>query len=101
MLPYNATLADYVAEADALFAGWQAGDEHAVRVFRTKHPKFLDDTIKWLPRTLSDRDARALPMSRDDAALALARHYDFLDWKSLDQYVAEVTWSGPVARFEA
>jgi ankyrin repeat protein len=100
-LPYNAPLAEYVTQADALFAGWQAGDEPAVRVFRTKHPKFLDDKIPWLQRDLSDAEARAIPITRDDASLALARHYDFLDWQSLADYAAAVTQPGPVARFEA
>ena len=59
-LPYHAPLAEYVKQADELFAGWQAGDERAVRVFRSKHPKFLDDKIPWLQRHLSDAEARAM-----------------------------------------
>ena len=100
-LPFNAPLADYVAQADRLFAGWQAGDERAVRVFRSKHPKFLDDKIPWLERRLSDAEARAIPITREDASLALARQYDFADWPSLAAYVAAVSTPGPVARFEA
>ena len=100
-LPFNAPLADYIAQADHLFAGWQAGDERAVRVFRSKHPKFLDDKIPWLERNLSDAEARAIPITREDASLALARQYDFADWPSLEAYVAAVSQPGPVARFEA
>ena len=100
-LPFNAPLADYVAQADRLFAGWQAGDERAVRVFRSKHPKFLDDKIPWLERRLSDAEARAIPITREDASLALARQYDFADWPSLAAYVAAVSKHVPIARFEA
>jgi ankyrin repeat protein len=101
-LPYNAPLADYVKQADVLFAGWHAGDEKAVSLFRTKHPKFLDAKIPWLERHLTDQEARATPITRQDASLALARWYDFADWQSLTEYVEAVTTPGsPVARFEA
>lgn len=101
-LPYNASLADYVKQADALFAGWQAGDEKAVSLFRAKHPKFLDAKIPWLERHLTDQEVRATPITRQDASLALARWYDFADWQRLTEYVEAVTTPGsPVACFEA
>jgi ankyrin repeat protein len=101
-LPYNAPLADYVKQADVLFAGWQAADEKAVSLFRTKHPKFLDAKIPWLERHLTDQEVRATPITRQDASLALARWYDFADWQSLTEYVEAVTTPGsPAARFEA
>jgi hypothetical protein len=101
-LPYNAPLADYVKQVDALFAGWQGGDETAVNLFRAKHPKFLDAKIPWLERHLTDQEVRATPITRQDASLALARWYDFAEWQRLTEYVEAVTTPGsPVARFEA
>jgi ankyrin repeat protein len=101
-LPYNASLADYVKQADALFAGWQARDEEAVSLFRARHPKFLDATIPWLERQLTDQEVRATPITRQDASLALSRWYDFADWQRLTEHVEAVTTPGsPVACFEA
>lgn len=101
-LPYRSTITDYRRQADALYAGWQAGEADAIRVFRTKHPKFLDATIPWLERRISAEEARAVPIDREDAALALARWYDFADWQHLVEHVEAVTKPGsPVARFEA
>ncbi len=99
-LPFDAPIADYAAQADRLLEGWRAGDESAIRVFRSKHPKFLDDTIPWLERKLSDAEARAVPMDAADARLAVARGYDFQDWSRLEDYAASVQTPGPIARFE-
>lgn len=100
-LPFDAPLAAYVRQADELFTGWQSGDAGAIGIFRTKHPKFLDDKIPWLERRMTDEDVRATPIDRDDAAMALARAYDFRDWAALEQWVSEVTVAGsPVWRFE-
>ncbi len=101
MLPIDAPLSAYVQEADTLFAGWQSGDEQAVRTFRSRHPKFLDEKIPWLERRMSDAEARVVPITRDDAALAVARAYDFLDWPALERYVTAVADThSPVSRFE-
>lgn len=100
-LPFDAPIERYVEQADSLLAGWQAGERHAVRAFRTKHPKFLDDKIPWLERRMSEAEARAIRFNREDARLALARWYDFQDWRHLSAYVAAVTTPGsPAARFE-
>jgi ankyrin repeat protein len=99
-LAFNASIDGYIAQADALLAGWNAGDAVAVRVFRTRHPRFLDDTIPWLARDLTDAEVRATPIDREDARLALARWYDFQDWQRLEEYAAAVQQPGPIARFE-
>jgi ankyrin repeat protein len=100
-LHFNAPLHEYVQQADALLAGWQSGDLQAERIFRSKHPKFLDTKIPWLERPMSDEEVRATPIDRDDALLAIARWYDFLDWASLASWVETVQAPGsPVARFE-
>lgn len=100
-LPFDAPLSDYVAQADALFAAWNAGDEQAIDLFWSRHPKFLDDRIRWLRRPMSPEEVRATPISRQDASLALARWYDFADWPRLVEHVEAVSKPGPVARFEA
>jgi hypothetical protein len=100
-LRFNAPLHEYVQQADLLLAGWRSGDREAERIFRSKHPKFLDDKIPWLERRMSDAEVRATPIDRDDALLAIARAYDFLDWASLVSWVEAVNVPGsPVARFE-
>jgi len=99
-LAFDAPLSAYIAQADALLAGWRSGDEQAIRVFRNRHPKFLDDKIPWLERHLTDAEVRATPIDRDDARLAVARWYEFQDWQRLEEYVASVQRSGPIARFE-
>ena len=100
-LPFRSTLTEYRRQADDLYSGWLAGDEHAIRVFRSKHPKFLDAKIPWLERPMSNEEVRATPIDRDDALLAIARWYDFLDWSSLVSWVEAVhVPDSPVARFE-
>jgi hypothetical protein len=99
-LPFSATLRDYERQAGELLSGWRAGDAVAIAVFRSKHPKFLDDKIPWLQRPLTDEAARAIPVDIDDAKMAVARWYDFKDWPALEEYLAEVARGGAVARFE-
>jgi ankyrin repeat protein len=99
-LAFDAPLSGYVAQADALLAGWHSRNEKAIRLFRNRHPKFLDDKIPWLERDLTDAEVRATPIDRDDARLALARWYEFQDWQRLEEYVASVQQPGPIARFE-
>jgi len=99
-LPFNAPLSAYEQQADALLAGWRAGDPHAIRVFRNRHPRFLDDKIPWLERHMTADEVRAVPIERGDALLAVARWYEFADWRRLAEYVDAVCRPGPVARFE-
>ena len=99
-LAFDAPLSAYADQADALLAGWRSGDEQAIRVFRSRHPRFLDDKIPWLARHLTDAEVRATPIDRDDARLAVARCYEFQDWHRLGEYVASVQLPGPIARFE-
>ena len=100
-LPLSSTVTGYRRQADDLYSGWLAGDPEAIRVFRTKHPKFLDAKIPWLERRMSADEVRATPVDSDDALLAVARWYDFLDWASLVSWVDAIHAPGsPVARFE-
>ncbi|MBY0495763.1 MAG: ankyrin repeat domain-containing protein [Cyanobacteria bacterium] len=99
-LPFNAPIGNYAAQADALLDGWRAGNNDAIKAIRNRHPKFLDDKIKWLERHMTDAEVRATPIDRDDARLALARWYDFQDWQALEDYAASVQQAGPIAQFE-
>jgi ankyrin repeat protein len=99
-LPFDSPLSDYVKQAEALLAGWRAQDQSAIRIFKSKHPKFLDDKITWLERSMSPDDVLATPIDDGDAKLALARSYDFYDWSKLEEYVEAVGKPGPVRQFE-
>jgi ankyrin repeat protein len=100
-LPFDAPLTDYVRQADALFSGWQARDQMAIRLFRECHPRFLDAKIPWLERQMSPEEVHATPIDRQDAMLALARWYAFADWPRLTEYVEAVRQPGSaVWRFE-
>lgn len=99
-LAFDAALADYQLQAASLLSGWQSGDATAIAVFRSRHPKFLDEKIVWLQRRLTDDEARAIAIDEDDAKLALARWYDFFDWSTLEAYVVSATAPGAVQRFE-
>ena len=100
LLPFDSPLSDYTRQADTLLEGWRARDEGAIRVFKSKHPKFLDTKVPWLERPMSREEVFATPIDADDAKLAVARWYDFADWSKLDEYVDAVRKPGPVQRFE-
>jgi ankyrin repeat protein len=101
-LPFRAGLEEYHKQAETLLDAWRAGDPGAVEIIRHKHPRFLDDKIPWLPKNLSDSEARSIPLDISDAQLAVARWYDFNDWARLAEYVEAVTREGsPVSQFEA
>jgi ankyrin repeat protein len=100
-LPFDAPLSDYARQAGALLEGWQRDDENAVGIIRRSHPKFLDTTVKWLPRDMTDEQMRAVRISDTDAQLALARWYGFADWSRLVDYVEAVRQpASPRWRFE-
>ena len=101
-LPFRSAVDAYERQARELLAGWRAGDPAAVAIFRHKHPRFLSDTIPWLPKPISDEQIRSTPLDEFDARLALARWYDFQDWRWLRSWVDAVRdESSPVSRFEA
>jgi len=84
-----------------LFAGHRAADPAAINLFHRKHPRFLDEKIKWRPKFIPDSEIRDAALSIDDACLTIARYYDFLDWPSLAVHVAAISEPGPVFEFEA
>ena len=101
-LPFRARLEEYQQQADALLAAWTAGDPGAIEIVRHKHPRFLNPTIPWLPKNLSEAEVRRVTLDHADAQLTLARWYDFASWARLAEYVDAVTRDdSPVYRFEA
>jgi ankyrin repeat protein len=100
-LPFNAPLDAYQSQADALLAGWQSGNEDALRFFWQQHPRFRRQDVLWLPKQLEKSDVQKEVMTADDARLAIARWYDFRDWDALGDWVEAVGREGsPVSVFE-
>lgn len=100
-LPLLSPLADYEAQAQGLLALHAAGDPGALRIIHERHPRFLDDEVKWLPKRLSPEEVLAAAFDLDDARLTVARGYCYRDWESLAAHVAEVLREGsPVREFE-
>ncbi len=100
-LPLLCPLADYEAQAEKLLALHAAGDPAALRIIHERHPRFLDDEVKWLPKRVSPEEILAAAFDLDDARLTVARGYCFRDWESLAAHVAEVLREGsPVREFE-
>jgi ankyrin repeat protein len=98
---FQSPLSSYEQQAESLLAGQRAGDAAALDRFHRKHPRFLDEKIKWLPKFIPDDEIRAATLSLDDARLAIARSYDFLDWPSLAAFVGAVAQEGGVREFES
>src|SRR4051812_49349016 len=98
---FRSPLAVYERQAEDLLAAHRAADPGAIGLFHRKHPRFLDEKIKWRPKFISDDEIRDTPLSIDDARLAIARYYDFYDWAALASYVVAVSQDGPVFEFEA
>jgi ankyrin repeat protein len=100
-LELRASLAEYEQQADALLAAFRAGDAGALQLFRSRHPRFLRDDVRWLSRNIPEAEIRAAALDEADARLAIARCYDFADWGRLAELVADIARGGPVAIFES
>ena len=100
-VPFRSPLSAYEDQSIALFAGHRAADSAAIDLFHRKHPRFLDEKIKWRPKFIPDSEIRDAALSIDDARLTIARYYDFLDWPSLAAHVEAVSKPGPVFEFES
>jgi hypothetical protein len=99
--PFRSLLSAWEQQAESLLAAHRAADPAAIDLFQRKHPRFLDEKIKWLPKPIADAEIRDAPLSLDDARLAIARHYDFLDWPSLAAHVEAVSQEDPIFEFES
>ncbi len=98
---FRSPLVAYEDQARSLLAAQRAADPTAIDFFHRHHPRFLDERIKWLPKTIPDSEIRDAALSEDDARLSIARYYDFLDWSSLATYVEAVSQAGQVLAFES
>ena len=100
-VPFRSPLSAYEQLAESLLAGHRAADPTAIDLFHRKHPRFLDEKIKWRPKFIPDSEIRDAALSLDDARLTIARYYDFPDWPSLAGYVEAVSQDGPLFVFES
>lgn len=101
-LPFDSGLERYQKQAEELLEGWRAGDPAAIQIIKTRHPRFMDEHIPWLPKNLSDSEIRTAVLELADAELAVARGYDFRDWPALAEYVEAVSReNSPVRQFES
>src|SRR5258708_11184368 len=100
-LPFRSPLSAFEQQAEKLPASHRLADPAAIDLFHRKHPRFLDEKIKWPPKFIAPSAIRDAALSLDDPRLAIARPYDFLDWSSLAPSVEAVSRHGPVFEFEA
>ncbi len=90
LLPLLAPIAEYDRQAKALLAAHRAGDPKAIDVFHQNHPRFLDDTVRWLPKRIPEQEIRDTALDLDDARLTLARCYSYRDWAALTDHVSAI-----------
>jgi len=100
-LPFRSRLIAYEQQAAFLLDGHRIGDAAAIDLFHGNHPRFLDEKITWRRKFIPASEIRDASLTLDDARLALARNYSFLDWPALATHVTAVAQDGPVHEFEA
>ena len=101
-VPFRAGLTEYQKQAEELLEAWRAGDSGAIQIVRHRHPRFLDSSIPWLPKKMSEPELRRATLDVADAQLTVARWYDFADWPRLAEHVEAVTRDGSsVSTFES
>src|SRR5690349_9202879 len=98
---FRSPLSAYERQAQSLLEGHRASDPAAIDLLHRKHPHFLDEKIKWLPKRIPDSDILDAGLSLDDARLTIARYYDFADWSSLAAHVEAISQQGSVLKFES
>ena len=100
-LPFRSPLSAFEQQAGELLSSHGAADPAAIDLFHRKHPRFLDEKIKWLPKAIPDSEIGDAPLTLDDARLTIARYYDFLDWSSPAAWVEAISQEGGVSKFES
>jgi hypothetical protein len=100
-VPFASPPSAYDQQAQALLDAHRDADPSAIDLLHRKHPRFLDETVKWRPKFIRDSEIRDAALSLDDAKLAVARWYDFLDWPSLIAHVESCAKDGPTYEFES
>jgi hypothetical protein len=66
-LPFDSPLIEYENQAQALLDAHRSADAGAISLIHTRHPRFLDSKIPWLPKDLPDSEIRDSPFDLDDA----------------------------------
>ena len=100
-VPFWSSLCAYERQAEGLLEAHRAAEPAAIGLFHRKHPRFLDEKIKWRPKFIPDSEIRDAELSLDDARLTIARYYDFLDWPALAAHVEAISQEGAILEFEA
>jgi len=100
-VPFRSPLRAYEQQAESLLAGQRAADPAAIDLFHHTHPRFLDEKINWRPKFIPASEIRDAALSLEDARLAIARHYDFVDWPALAAYAEAVSQDGRFSEFES
>ncbi len=100
-LPFRSPFSAFEQQAEKLLASHRLADPAAIDLFHRKHPRFLDEKIKWLPKAIPDSEIGDAALTLDDARLTIARYYDFLDWSSLAAWVEAISQEGTVSEFES
>src|SRR5215471_2926008 len=57
-LSFNSGLEGYQRQAEELLDAWRAGDTGALQIVHQRHPRFLDERIRWLPKKMSEAELR-------------------------------------------
>ncbi|MBK8250398.1 MAG: ankyrin repeat domain-containing protein [Gemmatimonadetes bacterium] len=87
---WDAPIDAYRQQAESLLAGFQAAVPEVLDAVHRTHPRFLDEVVTWKPRDLTREEVASSPFDLEDARLATARAYSFLDWPSLVEHVTAV-----------
>jgi hypothetical protein len=69
----------YEQQAAQMLLAHHSGEPQAFDVIRRHHPRFLDEKVRWLPKTLSVEEIRAAVFDLDDARLTIARTLNALN----------------------
>ena len=88
---WDAPIPVYQQQAESLLVAFRAGVTEVVDAVHRTHPRFLDEVVTWKPSDLTREEVAGSPFDLEDARLATARAYSFLDWASLVAHVTAVT----------
>src|SRR5258708_27313214 len=100
-LPFRSPLSAFEQQAEKLLASHRLADPAAIDLFHRKHPRFLDEKIKWLPKAIPDSEIGDAALTLDDARLTIAPYYDFLDCSSLLAWVHAISQESAVSEFQS
>jgi ankyrin repeat protein len=100
-LRFDAPVGEFEDQAKALLTAHGAGDDAAIALLHRLHPRFLDVAIPWLPRRMAEGEIRAAVLDMNDARLAVARGYNFVDWPALEEFAARVRSDAELHAFES